>query len=1665
MKKSLLRFMLLVTGLLLGVNVAWAGDEWSIDFATLGSDYADKTAVTISDKVETIGGTDMGTCSVSGSALNANFVLQTGTTWLMRTTNGLYQGNGGGRAMGMLNCTAGQIITIIGTGNPNPSTNATLKSQDGSTYKYTVTADGNVKFTPARYLYFTSISVENPSASSVKYTIKYVDEAGTEIKDASEGDGEPEAAIMLTDVEKASFFNADKTKKYIYKSDDAEGKTIASDGTTVIIITFREAQKYTYAVKDNLDNEVAVGSEFEGEDVSFGVPYYVFKDGKFYEKPSLSVGKLSYGQGVLSAISANTEILVTYTEEANSNTVFYAEAENLVGVTPYEDGYTQIRMSNGKAGYYENQTAFVKLPMGKYTLTTATRSGNTEFFAGAVGNGSKIGEVTSSGAVTVTTSDEFTLKVPTDIYTSVGSATAYFDYVIIRKTGDVNPLFTLKGEAGKSATVTMGVYDAYDIYGVDFGDGVIVTDSVGWHNGGVRDAEGYDPTDPVAVPSAKEGTTHDGATKFTGTVGESGIITVYGTSATWLLDCQDGVVPTDYSQAGLAKLHEFKLSGTADESISLPEWSQLTQFSLSNSKTKSLDVSKVTALTSLSVVNTSMAENDMMLEGIDLSKNTALENLILGGDSYKAGVLKTLDLSANTALKQIIAANQELESIVLPEGANLTNGLNVAKNKLTALDLSKLGSVKNLRAFTNQIESLDLSKLTEGSDLYIKENKLTELNVPVSVANLEAQSNQLTSATIANATKTCKLENNAFTLATLPAQPAGLSTKKKTQNFTYAPQAAMTVDETVTELDLSSQLTVEKGELDPADYASYLTATTTYSFVTATGTALVEGTDYEVTEPGKFKFLKAQAEKVHAEMLNAAFPKFTADVPFKTTEFTVVPAPQLILTFNAPANTEVSLTFGVYDTEDTYGVDFGDGNVQTKTVGVNNAGPVDPETGQTTSATVFTGTVAGDGTIKVYGNNDVWYLISSGAMPTALDQAKLMNVQQMTITGANVESVELPAYSQMTQFNFNNSPVKTLDVTKVTTLTSLSVDNTTQSQYAPALESIDLSANTELTYLKIIGNATNKGKLAAIDLSNNTKLANVYLQDNAIKTATMPAGAALTFLNLQNNELEALDLSALTSITNAWLENNQLKSLSLGNVTKVCKFENNALTLATIPAQPAGMNSKTKTKNFTYAPQAALQVADLFLVNDELDLSAQAIVAKGELNPEAVGEAAAYGSWLEDKATVFTVKTAGEIPATLVEGTDYNIEGGKITFLKAQADKVYVEMTNEAFPKFTGANAFKTTEFAVMVLEDITIDATDIAEGDITTAIATKTAGKLVKNITINLAAETVYTVSATIEVPAGLTINGNGATIDGSALTTPMIQMSATPTVAQNEKEAYLSDGIIVKDVTVTGLKYQFIYGNKVKALLAKVEVENSVIGIDGTNKKTVFDFNGGGNASEILINNSTIYANPSNEQNGGLFSSQSGHGSIQDLGSEKQLFAITNSTIYNIAYGKTTNSQRRNNTAGMEFQVENSIIVNSGKNGQFIVGLNGGSANAAQTYTASNNVFNFDGADVSANEQAKVQEKIATFEMTSIVGVVTFTDAANGNFAGNVELPFGATEPTTKPGDPRWTLIFKQATGIQSVKAVDLNDAVIYNLNGARVSKPGKGLYIINGNKVVIK
>ena len=321
-----------------------------------------------------------------------------------------------------------------------------------------------------------------------------------------------------------------------------------------------------------------------------------------------------------------------------------------------------------------------------------------------------------------------------------------------------------------------------------------------------------------------------------------------------------------------------------------------------------------------------------------------------------------------------------------------------------------------------------------------------------------------------------------------------------------------------------------------------------------------------------------------------------------------------------------------------------------------------------------------------------------------------------------------------------------------------------------------------------------------------------------------------------------------------------------------------------------------------------------------------------------------------------------------------------------------------------------------------------------------------VGQITMNLEKDGKYTVDGPLFVNCPLYINGaEGVEIDAAASKDPFILMRPLPELGLNANGAYEIKDIAIKDVKITGLKNRLFYANRQNYLIGKLAVENSVIQVDGTTPRSIFDFYCGGNYEELSIVNSTLYAEPSNAMRSGLISTQASL-SVIELGGKSQKLSIKNSTLYNIAKGMTPVLQQRHSQYYLSFELAGNVIVNCGEKGNFVAGLNEGHKSSEVEWVVDSNAFNFDGEDSGANEAYG----------NALSGVVKFADAAKGDF----------TQSNVAAGDPRW--ISGTPTAIETVKTAEetsLENAVIYNLNGQRIDKAQKGLYIVNGKKVVIK
>ena len=365
--------------------------------------------------------------------------------------------------------------------------------------------------------------------------------------------------------------------------------------------------------------------------------------------------------------------------------------------------------------------------------------------------------------------------------------------------------------------------------------------------------------------------------------------------------------------------------------------------------------------------------------------------------------------------------------------------------------------------------------------------------------------------------------------------------------------------------------------------------------------------------------------------------------------------------------------------------------------------------------------------------------------------------------------------------------------------------------------------------------------------------------------------------------------------------------------------------------------------------------------------------------------------------------------------------------------------------------------------EDIgpAIDLTLESGKDIATELATALeSNPMPESIAIHLAAGGSYTMSSAITTAAPLSIAGDAsalAVIDASALNGPVVEISTTPYESTLDENGFYKMGAFTfSNIHVKGLKQQFIYGNKVKSLIDNLTLENSIIEVAG-GSKTVFDFNGGGVVGQMTIVNSTIYGNP--QHSGQLYSSQSGQ-KATEAGLEMQKFQLLSSTLFNIAYDKNVNSHRQANQKWLSYEICNNLVVDCGKSGQFVKGFNGGQGGANPEWTIVGNSFQriVEGAmtDTSANEETGDDDQPVK---DNVAGVVVFKgDYASGDFTLG-----GCPQNTAKVGDPRW--LTDDVDGIKEILTNGMENGTVYNLNGQKVNNPSRGIYIVNGKKVVIK
>lgn len=307
----------------------------------------------------------------------------------------------------------------------------------------------------------TMTTTEGAEAETANYTIKKVDEEGNSLADDVTLSGVVGKSISIADTYTADFYNDDETIKYTYVSDDSEGQTIASDGSTVVTIVFREADSYSYTIYASVDNSVIqTGSVYEGESVTVYYPKYLCVDGTLYSASSQNSGYYY----TLTITADGQSQTISYSATDITDVVFFTEGEDIDGITVISSGNTTIRSSCGKAGYAEEDLTITTLSPGTYTISAAAYASTSTVFTFTIG-GEEVYSCTGYGYFyEFAASDEITLTESADLVIASGSGNANYGLDFIYVQGTVDDTTTGISEAAIESASSDGTI--YSLQGI-----------------------------------------------------------------------------------------------------------------------------------------------------------------------------------------------------------------------------------------------------------------------------------------------------------------------------------------------------------------------------------------------------------------------------------------------------------------------------------------------------------------------------------------------------------------------------------------------------------------------------------------------------------------------------------------------------------------------------------------------------------------------------------------------------------------------------------------------------------------------------------------------------------------------------------------------------------------------------------------------------------------------------------------------------------------------------------------------------------------------------------------------------------------------------------------------------------------------------------------------
>lgn len=241
------------------------------------------------------------------------------------------------------------------------------------------------------------------------------------------------------------------------------------------------------------------------------------------------------------------------------------------------------------------------------------------------------------------------------------------------------------------------------------------------------------------------------------------------------------------------------------------------------------------------------------------------------------------------------------------------------------------------------------------------------------------------------------------------------------------------------------------------------------------------------------------------------------------------------------------------------------------------------------------------------------------------------------------------------------------------------------------LTSVNLFKSKALRNLNL-----NNNELSEIDLSGNISFNSIQLDDNKLTSLSLRGINNTKMFSCDNNQLESIVFeSSATVLTDISCSGNKLKDLSFlsrASSVEVLDFSHNEVSdyMFTTMYNIRDLNmsyNKFKSADLAYNTKLEkLNIEGNYFTYSTLPQTTAQEFVYGNQNPVTIAEKSfmvdlSSEVTFKGKNTKFTWKT--ESGNVMEEGVDYSIENGITAFLKVQEEKVYAELTNEAYPDLT----------------------------------------------------------------------------------------------------------------------------------------------------------------------------------------------------------------------------------------------------------------------------------------------------------------------------------------------------------------------------------------------